>query len=527
MTFSLLEKLEIWLVLLLAASATAVVVKWIRIPYSVALVIAGLVIGQLEILPPVALRPELVMFIFLPALLFEASYNLDLKILRRNWKAVSVLATIGVVACMAGVAALLHVAGGMQLETTLLVGAMLAGTDPVAVVALFRAMNIDKRLTVILEGESLFNDGTAVVLFKIFLAMVVSGAHFSLTNTIGSFFLVVCGGILLGVAIGFIASRLTSVLDDHMLETTLTLVTAYGTYIVAERLHVSEVIAVVVAGIILGNYGSRNGMSASTRLAVHSFWEYVTFFVNSILFLLIGMQIKLPVLLAHANLIGLGLVAVLVTRLLSVHVICQLVSTARLPIPLSWRHLLFWGGLRGALGMALALSLPLTFADRELVINVVFGIVLLTLLVPGLTMGTLVRLMDMNQKDGKATKYQEYKGLLSAYSQELADLTQLREESRISSSGYQVWNEHIRNKIDATDQNIKSLKLSDSSIDEMQDRQAKIHLLEGRRAYLDKLVRTGTLPQESAHHLFVALDCELDAISSGSQTEDTQEKIQI
>ena len=254
------------------------------------------------------------------------------------------------------------------------------GAETVSVVALFRRIGMDQRLTMIMEGESLFNDGTAVVLFQLVLAIVVSGAQWSIHAAIGSFCLIVLGGIVLGSIIGYVASGITSAFDDHLLEITLTMVAAYGGFLIANRIGVSAVITVVVAGIIVGNYGGRTGMSATTRLAVNSFWEYAAFLVNSILFLLIGLQIQVPLLQKYAQLIGYGALAVIVSRLLVVYGICPFVSTERLPIPDKWRHLLFWGGLRGALVMALALSLPLNFPEREAIINMTFGVVLFTLL---------------------------------------------------------------------------------------------------------------------------------------------------
>ncbi len=277
------------------------------------------------------MTPELVLLIFLPALLFEASWNLDIKALRRDWLSISVLATVGAIVCMFGVAAILHFAGGMDVPTALLFGAMVSATDPVSVIALFRQMGIDKRLTMILEGESLFNDGTAVVMFQMMLALIISGGQFSIAHTTSSFCLVVFGGAFLGAVIGYIASRITSAFDDHLLEITLTMVTAYGSYLVADYFHVSSIMAVVAAGIVVGNYGSRTGMSATTRLAVNSFWEYAAFLVNSLLFLLIGLQVQLPLLLKYANLIGLGVLAVFAARLLVVYGICPFVSTEMSP----------------------------------------------------------------------------------------------------------------------------------------------------------------------------------------------------
>jgi CPA1 family monovalent cation:H+ antiporter len=505
--------------LLLVASATAVIIKWIRVPYAVALVIAGLIIGLSKVLPPVSMTPELVLLIFLPALLFEASWNLDLAALKRDWLSITTLATVGVVVCMFGVAAILHFAGGMNTQTALLFGAMVSATDPVSVIALFRQMGIDKRLTMILEGESLFNDGTAVVLFKIVLGIVLTGSQFSIGNTAGSFVGVVFGGALLGAVLGYIASRVTTAFDDHLLEITLTMVTAYGAFLAAEQLHVSSVIAVVAAGIVVGNYGSRTGMSATTRLAVNSFWEYAAFFVNSLLFLLIGLQVQVPLLVRYSQIIGLGVVAVFVARLLVVYGLCPFVSTDRLPIPDKWRHLMFWGGLRGALVMALALSLPLTFPDREVIINMTFGVVLFTLLVPGLTMEPLVRLLGMAPQDEKLRQYQEHKAMLLAYRSELQLLSRLKDESKISDAGYEHWRNQIQSEILEVSRKMEGLQLSDSSIDEMQDRHARIHLLESRKDFLAGLVKQGMISQDSAHHLAIAIDSELDSYKTSSHSD--------
>lgn len=381
--------------MLLIASATSVVVKWIKMPYAVALVIAGLIIGICKVLPGVQMTPELVLLVFLPPLLFEASWNMDLQALKRDWRAISVFATVGVVVCMIAVGLLLHYVGGLSMQAAFLFGAMVSATDPVSVVALFRQLGIDKRLTMILEGESLFNDGTAVVLFQIVLAIVMSGTQFSLPATIGSFIAVVIGGAALGALLGFIASLVTKLFDDHLLEVTLTMITAYGAFLLAERLHVSTVIAVVAAGIVVGNFGSRYGMSHDTRAAVNDFWEYAAFLVNSLLFLLIGLQVQPELLLKHANVIAFGVIAVLVSRMIVIYGLCPLVATKSLPIPSKWRHVLFWGGLRGALVMALALSLPANFPQRESVINMAFGVVLFTLLVPGLTIEPLLKLLGM------------------------------------------------------------------------------------------------------------------------------------
>jgi CPA1 family monovalent cation:H+ antiporter len=393
-------QIETLLQLLLIASATAISLKWIRMPYSVALVIAGLVIGLSGVMKPIYMTPDLVLVLFLPALLFEASWDLDVQALRRDWRAIAALATIGVFTCMVAVAAVLHYLGGVGIAVGLLLGAILSATDPVSVVALFRRIGMPKRLTMLLEGESIFNDGTAVVMFKIVLAIVVSGGAFSLSGTIFSFIYVIVGGAIVGSLVGFVSSLVTRMVDDHLLETMLTMVAAYGSFLIADDLGVSQIISVVTAGIIVGNFGS-TCMSQMTRHTVDAFWEYAAFIANSLLFLLIGLQLNPQELWRDAVPIALAVSGLILARVLAVYGIspAPFGATRELPIPMKWRHLLCWGGLRGALCMALALSVPMQFSGREQIVNVTFGVVLFTLLIQGLTMEPLVKLLGVTEAD--------------------------------------------------------------------------------------------------------------------------------
>ncbi len=507
------------LVLLLVASATSVLVKWIKMPYAVALVLAGMIIGISHGMKQVIMTPEMVLLIFLPALLFEASWNLEIKALKRDWRAISVLATIGVVLCMVTVAAVLHYVGGFSLPLALLFGAMVSATDPVSVIALFRQMGIDKRLTLILEGESLFNDGTAVVLFKLVLAVIIAGGHWSIASVMTSFVLVVLGGALLGIAIGVAASYITKAFDDHLLETTLTMITAYGSFILAEHLGVSPVIAVVAAGVVLGNFGGKHSMSASTRLAVNSFWEYAAFLVNSILFLLIGLQIDIPLMLKDAELIGFGILAVMVSRFIVIYGLCTFLSSKTRPIPTVWRHLLFWGGLRGALVMALALSLPLDFASRQQIINLTFGVVLFTLLIPGLTMNPLVKLLGMKTKQTDLTEFQENKSLLLAHKSEMSEIERLFKEERITASAYEAIKLDISKRIQQINEEFIKTELEHHMMEKYSTQQAQIHLLEFRKDFLAQLKNQGHLTDDAYNNLVVPIEQELNLLQVASDEE--------
>lgn len=389
--------LQLFLVLLMVASFVGVVVKKIRLPYSIALVIAGLVIGVFQILPPVEMTPEMVLLLMLPALLFEASWNIKFSELKENLFPITVLATIGVIVSTLAVAGLVYLFSGLGLAAALIFGAMISATDPISVLALFKKLGINKRLTMILEGESLFNDGTAVVLFKLILVTAMTGASFSIHTAVGSFVTSVVGGIALGAGLGYLASRCASYFDDHLLETMLTTILAYGSYLLAEAFHVSPVIATVCAGIVMGNYGSRIGMTANTRQAVNQFWEYAAFVVNSLVFLLIGLQMNFGLFQKYGLLIGICIIATLAARALVVYGLSPLIGGFGNKIPMSWQHVLTWGALRGSLCMALALSLPNEFPHREALIVVTFAVVLFTLLVKGLTIEWLVGRLNIEK----------------------------------------------------------------------------------------------------------------------------------
>jgi CPA1 family monovalent cation:H+ antiporter len=379
--------------------AVAITVKWVKVPYAVALVIVGLLIGVFNWLPAMRMTPDLILLVFLPALLFEASWNLDLSQLKQNWLVIVSLASIGVVVSMLIIGFILHLGAAVPWPVALLFGSMISATDPVSVMAILRQIGINKRLSAILEGESLFNDGTAVVLFQLMLSVAVSGAAFSLPTMLTDFLVEVLGGGALGLAVGYVASKVISYFDDYLLELMLTTVVAYGSFFLGIELHLSPVLAVVAAGIVAGNYARKSAMTESTRIAVDSFWAYAAFAVNSIVFLLIGMQVHLPTLMKYVPEIVCAIVAVLVSRLIVVYCLCPLLSSKNLPIPFSWNHLLFWGALRGSLCMAMALSLPDEFALREHVTVVVFGVVLFTLIVQGLTIEPLIKLLSGKDAD--------------------------------------------------------------------------------------------------------------------------------
>ena len=391
------------IVLLLIASAVAMATKWVPVPYTVALVIVGLAISPFSFRPAVHISPDLIWLIFLPPLLFEASWNLKLDSLRANLIPILSLAFVGVGLSFGIIGLILHYAAGLGWSSSLLFGALISATDPVSVLALFKKLGAPLRLTIIVEAESLFNDGAAAVVFRILLGIVIGAATFNskvplAVSSVAWFLLATIGGVLVGALIGFAASALTGRFDDHLLEVTLTTISAYGTFIVADALYVSPVIAVVVVGIVIGNYGRRRKMSPNTQVAVDSFWEYAAFVANSLVFLLIGLEIPLALLLQNWLLILWAILAMTVARAMSVYGLFPIIHRFTERVAGRWQHIIFWGGLRGSLSIALALSLPATVPGRVELVAMTFGAVTFSLLLQGLTISPLMNRLRIERR---------------------------------------------------------------------------------------------------------------------------------
>jgi CPA1 family monovalent cation:H+ antiporter len=403
----------VWL--LLAAASIALIAERLRIPYTVALVLGGLLLGTAKVpfLSPLQpghrpdwLTPDVILILFLPALVFEGSVKFDVRELLRNLAPLLLLANAGVLIAALVTGGVVAWCGGLPLPAALLFGAIIAATDPISVLALFKDLQVDPRLSLLVEAESLLNDGTAVVLFGILAAGL--GGTLDLAAGAVQFVLAVAGGALLGAALGFLASRVTRSVDDPQIEITLTTILAYGSYLAAQHLHLSGVIATAAAGLTLGAHvgpagtaaedrapGARTVMSDRTRTAMQSFWEYISFVMNSLVFLLIGLEVHPQALWAHRRAVLVAVAAVLLGRALSVYLLVPLSNLRGEKIPLRWQHAAVWGGLRGALALALALSLSPANPYREEILSLTFGVVMVSILVQGLTVKPLLRLLGL------------------------------------------------------------------------------------------------------------------------------------
>ncbi len=388
--------LVLFVAFLVAMPLVAFIAGRLRLPYTVALVLVGLVVSALPIHESVQLSPGLAVTVLLPGLVFEAAYRLDGDELRRTFGGVALLAVPGVLVTAAVVALVLHIGTGLPLNEAFVVGAIVSATDPVAVVSTMRRLSAPRRLVTLLDAESLFNDGTAALAFVVALAALGTQpptlAEDALQFTAG-----LLGSAVIGALAGFLISRVLKATNDHLIELTLTVLAAYGTYLVADLLHGSGIIASVVAGIVLGTYGRRESLSQRAQDAIDVVWEFVAFVLTGAAFLLIGLAIPLDTLATAAVPIAWGVLAVLLGRAIVVYGL--LGGAARLDhrirhvpaLPLSWLHVMNWTGLRGAVATALALSIPEGTPDRELLQGIAFGIVLFTLIVQGTTAERMLR----------------------------------------------------------------------------------------------------------------------------------------
>jgi monovalent cation:H+ antiporter, CPA1 family len=396
--------------LLLLASLSAVVFRRIRFPYTIGLVVVGVLLAlapedlrALEPLRHIRLTPDVVLYIFVPTLIFPAAVRLDPRLLRENLAPILLLACPGMALSAAIVAGAVGAVTPLSWEAALLFGALIAATDPIAVVALFKEMKVPARLAVLVEGESLLNDAVALVLFSVVLTVAQSGAVGATPILRGAadFVLVSVGGLAVGAVLAMVYARVARLDEsDPLVEIALSVVLAYSAFVVAHHyLHVSGIMAVVGAG-LAGGALRRGRLETGTRASLEHYWSYAEFVANSSVFLYLGMRGNaflhrlLDRTAPERSYIVAAILAVFIARLIAVTGFVRL-SNRVVPIePIGWRQqaVIIWGGgLRGALPMVMALSLPLDFEQRPLIVDMTAGVVLFTLLIQGTTVGRLIR----------------------------------------------------------------------------------------------------------------------------------------
>jgi CPA1 family monovalent cation:H+ antiporter len=521
---------EMILILLFSvAAAVAIAVRQVHMPYTVALVLAGLTLGILNAFTPPPLTKDLLFSVFLPGLLFEAAFHIEFREFWRNRLAIASLAVPGVAAAVALTSVILtpvvntlHLEQHFTWQYALVFGALIAATDPIAVVAAFRSLGVPQRLSVLLDGESLLNDGTAIVFFMLSLSLV-NGAGVTTGQLATDFLKIVGFGGLIGAAIGLAASQMIKQIDDAMIEITLTTIAAYGSFVTAEHFHYSGVIAVVVAGVICGNYGARTGMTPSTRVAVETFWEYVAFALNSIVFLLIGLEVHLDALFGSWQVILVAYLVVTASRGLVIFAVSGLLRKTREKIPWPWSVALTWGGLRGGLPMVLVLSLAKDFPHRDLLVTMTFGVVMISILLNGMTVPPLLRRLGIVKGRVHREAYEFARGKLQAASAALEELNRMsyihfsRDDMRA-----QLKDEYEK-RIEEEQGRIGALELDRAAIAAQESQWARRHLLLTEKSHVIDSFRQGVLGQEIYERLLADIDARLLRLESGEEAQ-TAEK---
>jgi CPA1 family monovalent cation:H+ antiporter len=377
------------LTLLLVACVVAIVCGRTKIPYTVGLVFVGIALAYCGAVPATRLSHSLVFDLLLPPLIFEAAFHLKWKELKPSVLPVGLLATAGVVVSAMVAAGVLVLFTELPTIACLTIGIVMSATDPVSVLALLKEAKLSARVHKLLEAESLFNDGTATILFLI--------APLVLAGTTSAFGVVtfscweIFGGLAVGAFVGFVAMAIGGRTEDHLVEIAITVIAAFGSFFLAQRLHASGILSTLAAGMVIGNLDRFGAITEKGRDAAHTFWEFACFVANSFIFILIGLELRVWSTSGAFMLSSLVVVSMLLGRAVAVYGWCFPLRRTRSAVEPVVQHLLFWGGLRGALSIALVLGLPDEFPERDLVITAVFHGVVFSIVVQGLTVSPLIK----------------------------------------------------------------------------------------------------------------------------------------
>jgi len=507
---------ETTFVLLFAvATAVALFARWLRVPYTVALVVAGLGLGAAHAFAPPHLTKELLFAVFLPGLLFEAAFHLHFDKFWENRLAVFSLAVPGVAAATVLTAALLtpsadalHFVEGFSFQQGLVFGALISATDPIAVVALFKSLGVPKRLSVLVEAESLLNDGTAAVFFSLILSFALGGGV-SVAGAALRFVTVVGVGLIVGLSVSLAVSKVIQQVDDPMIEITLTTIAAYGSFVLAEEAHASGVIATVAAGMVCGNYAAHTGMSPSTRVAVESFWEYLAFALNSIVFLLIGFEVSVESLLASWAPILVAYLAATAGRALVIFLVVGLLRRSREKVPWSWAGVVSWGGLRGGLSMVLVLGLGRDFPHRDLLVTMTFGVVFLSILLQGLSMPPLLARLGLVGRGEEWARYESGRAAQGAIRSAQRALARIAEEQLAHPEVLAALQGEYEARSREAEAAVEELHLERGELRLEETRGLRRQLLLAEKEHLIEAVHRGLLGQPAFERLMSELDAKL------------------
>lgn len=485
--------LPVLLVALSAASLPRIFPPLRQVPYTLLLVVVGLGLALVEV-RLVDLSPGMILLIFLPPILFEAAWKMHWPDLRQQIVPSSLFAIGSVPLSILGIGWALHHWMQVSWTTALLTGACLAATDSASVLGVFREVGAGQRLTTLLEGESLFNDGAAVVAFSVLLEQAIDPQPIDLTTTLVQFLIVSSIGLGVGGLIGTAVALLTQRYDLAWVEQSLSLVTAYGAYLLAEDFGGSGVIAVVAAGLVIGNLGLMPGTRPQKRPTMVEFWEFTIFLVNSIVFLLLGDQVLFPYFIEHIGTSVVAIVAVVLSRAVAIFGFSALSGLiTRSPIPWAEQTVLWWVGLRGSVAIALALSIPDFVTDRQQIISNSFGVVLFTLLIQGLTTKPLLDALHLLDRQKYQAQYLERIAQRIALERIQQYLSLPQTQAQLGATTCQAELETIPQRLEQITEDIDQLQADHPDLDDLVEQKHQNQLQVIEAATYDQLIQEGWL----------------------------------
>ena len=502
-----------FLILLIITSIVAIIANKFNFPYTIALVVVGLFISYMHFINAPHLSKDLLYYVFLPPLIFQTAIHLKFDDLRRDFPVILTLVIPGVILSTIITAVVFMAIGkeffaNISLAVGLLFGAAVAATDPVAVISIFEKLGVPRRLRFLIDSESLLNDGTAIVIFTLILEIIEKKLS-SYNIAIADFFFVVGIGLFVGYAIGIFADEVIKKVYDPMVVITITTVSAYFSFILADKIGGSGVMSTVASGLVIGTKSFDKNIYPSIKLTTETFWNYVAFLANSLIFLLIGISINIDLLIHYWQWIVVAYIAMMVARYLVVFFTWGLFANTSYKFPFSWSIIMGWGGIRGALTMVLAMSLPDSFKYKEIIVTMVFGVVLLSILIQGITMPFLIKFLKLNVSKEEVIEYEELKTKIKLIQNIISYLNELKSKMLVSENVYNDLIKEYRDKLNTLNNKIQTLNIDLNSYKTEESLKLKREILMREKDYLLDLYRNGNISNKIYKKLADEIDAEI------------------